>query len=100
MKNKIGFNIFFALVSFILGMALLREFDFQNFVFRKQFLGFLYPIVFIISVFLTFKKKDKESEKQKIGTRSKRKRVCEAEKLWFVRFNRNYFYVLTKVVIK
>lgn len=62
MKNKIGFNIGFALIAFILGLALLREFDFQNFSFRKQFLGSLYLIVFIISIFLTFKKK-KETEK-------------------------------------
>ncbi len=63
MKNKIGFNIGFASIAFILGMALLREFDFKNFVFRKQFLGFLYLIVFIVSVFLTFKKTKKETEK-------------------------------------
>ncbi|GAA3993999.1 hypothetical protein GCM10022408_00140 [Hymenobacter fastidiosus] len=63
MKDKIGFNIGFALIAFPLGLALLREFDFQNFVFRKQALGFLYLIVFIISIFLTFKKKKKETEK-------------------------------------
>ncbi|TDG36848.1 hypothetical protein EZJ43_06095 [Pedobacter changchengzhani] len=63
MKDKIGFNIGFALIAFTLGLALLREFDFQNFVFRKQILGFLYLIVFIFSVVLTFKKKQKETEK-------------------------------------
>jgi hypothetical protein len=45
------------MMAFILGSALIREFDFQNFVFRKQALGFLYLIVFIIAVVLTFKKK-------------------------------------------
>jgi hypothetical protein len=60
MKNKIGFNIGFALIAFPLGLALIREFDFQNFVFRKKALGFLYLIVFIISLFLTFKKKNEE----------------------------------------
>lgn len=63
MKDKIGFNIIFALMAFTLGLALMREFDFQNFVFRKQALGFLYLIVFIISIYLTFKKKKKETEK-------------------------------------
>ena len=63
MKDKIGFNIGFAFIAFPIGLALLREFDFQNFVFRKQALGFLYLIVFIISIFLTFKKKKKETEK-------------------------------------
>jgi len=57
MKNKIGFNLVFAMMAFVLGLSLLREFDFENFVFRKKVLGFLYLIVFIISVFLTFKKK-------------------------------------------
>lgn len=41
MKNKIGFNLGFALMAFTLGLTLLREFDFQNYVFRKQALGFL-----------------------------------------------------------
>jgi hypothetical protein len=63
LKDRIGFNIGFAFIAFLLGLALLREFDFQNFVFRKQALGFLYLIVFIISIFLTFKKKKKEIEK-------------------------------------
>jgi len=57
MKNKIGFNLVFAMMAFVLGLGLLREFDFENFIFRKKVLGFLYLIVFIISVFLTFKKK-------------------------------------------
>ncbi len=63
MKNKLGFNIGFAMIAFTLAMALLREFDFQNLVFRKQILGFLYLIVFIVSVILTFKKGKKETEK-------------------------------------
>jgi hypothetical protein len=62
MKDKIGFNIVFALMAFVLGMALMREFDFQNFVFRKKFLGFLYLTVFIAAVILTFKKKKKEAD--------------------------------------
>lgn len=62
MKDKIGFNFGFALMAFTLGLALLREFDFQNYVFRKQALGFLYLTVFIISLFLTFKKKKKDIE--------------------------------------
>jgi hypothetical protein len=63
MKDKIGFNFGFACMAFILGLSLLREFDFQNFVFRKKALGFLYLIVFIASLFLTFKKQNKNSEK-------------------------------------
>jgi hypothetical protein len=62
MKKKFGFNIVFALMAFVLGMSLLREFDFQNFVFKKKFLGFLYLTVFIISIFLTFKRKKDKTE--------------------------------------
>jgi hypothetical protein len=57
MKDKIGFNLSFAIIAFILGLALLREFDFQNLAFRKQALGFIYLATFILSVYLTFKKK-------------------------------------------
>lgn len=63
MKDKIRFNIGFGLMALIVGLALIREFDFQNLVFRKQALGFLYLIVFIFSAILTFKKKKKETEK-------------------------------------
>ncbi len=63
MKDKIGFNIGFVFIAFPLGLGLLREFDFQNFVFRNKALGFLYLITFIFSSYLTFKKKKNETEK-------------------------------------
>ncbi|WP_026902821.1 hypothetical protein [Pedobacter glucosidilyticus] len=59
MKNKIGFNFFFAMIAFTLGLALYREFDFNTFTFRKTALGILYLLVFIVSIYLTFKKKKK-----------------------------------------
>ena len=62
MKNKIGFNIFFAIIAFTLGLALLREFDFNTLTFRKTALGILYLIVFIVSFYLTFKKKINTNE--------------------------------------
>lgn len=62
MKNKIGFNIVFAMMAFMLGMSLLREFDFDTFTFRKKALGLLYLIVFIPAVYLTFKKKEKSKD--------------------------------------
>lgn len=63
MKGKIGFNIGFALIAFPIGLGLLREFDFQNVVFKNKALGFLYLTTFIFSLFLTFKKKKNETEK-------------------------------------
>ena len=57
MKNKIGFNLGFALLAFPLGLALLREFDFQTFVFKKTALGILYLITFIFCIFFMLKKK-------------------------------------------
>lgn len=62
MKDKIGFNFFFAMISFTLGLALLREFDFHTFTFRKTALGILYLLVFIVSTYVTFKKKTKKTE--------------------------------------
>ena len=61
MKNKIGFNIFFAILAFIIGLALFRQFDFNTFTFKKTALGILYLISFIILIYLTFKKKTKIS---------------------------------------
>ena len=63
MKNKIGFNLFFAILAFPIGMGLFREFDFQTFTFRKMALGILYLVTFIFAIYLTFKKKSKPTER-------------------------------------
>lgn len=60
MKNKIGFNVIFALMSFPIGMALFREFDTQTYGFKNPALGIIYLITFIGTVFLTFNKKYEE----------------------------------------
>lgn len=57
MKNKIGFNLGFAFMAFPLGLALLREFDFQTFTFKKTALGILYLITFIFCIIFMLKKK-------------------------------------------
>lgn len=57
MKNKIGFNIGFALLAFPIGLALFREFDFQTFTFKKTALGIIYLITFIVCIYLMLKKK-------------------------------------------
>ncbi|WP_448606854.1 hypothetical protein [Paenimyroides ceti] len=61
MKDKIGFNLPFALIAFPIGLALYREFDFTTFTFKKTVLGLLYLVTFILVVFLTFRKKSKSS---------------------------------------
>ena len=48
MKNKIGFNIIFAILALPIGMGLLREFDFQTFTFKKTILGVIYLVTFIV----------------------------------------------------
>lgn len=63
MKNKIGFNLVFAILAFPIGLALLKEFDFNTFTFKKTALGILYLVTFILCVFLTFKKKRQQSNK-------------------------------------
>lgn len=62
MKDKIGFNIIFAIIAFPIGLALLKDTDFNNFTFRKPALDTLYLIVFVVCIFLTFKKKKKTTE--------------------------------------
>lgn len=62
MKNKIGFNLVFAMIAFTLGLALLSEFDFNTFKFKKIALGIIYLITFVVSLYLTFKKKAKTNE--------------------------------------
>jgi hypothetical protein len=63
MKNKIGFNLVFAMLAFPIGLALSNEFDFETFTFRKTVLGILYLVTFIVCIFLTFKKKKHQTEK-------------------------------------
>ena len=62
MKNKIGFNIIFAILALPIGMALFREFDFQTFTFRKTVLGIIYLVTFIACIFLMLKKKKRKSQ--------------------------------------
>jgi len=59
MKDKIGFNIIFAIIAFPIGLALLKDTDFKEFTFRKPALDTFYLIVFIVCIILTFKKKIK-----------------------------------------
>lgn len=63
MKNKIGFNIIFALFAFSIGLALLREFDFETFTFKKTALGILYLITFLFCIFFMLKKIPSHAEK-------------------------------------
>lgn len=64
MKNKIGFNLTFAMLAFPIGLALFREFDFQILTFKKTALGILYLITFIFCIIFMLKKKQ-QPEKQK-----------------------------------
>ena len=63
MKDKIGFNFFFAILAFTLGLALLQEFDFQTFTFKKTALGILYLVTFIFCIIFMLKKKKSDPEK-------------------------------------
>jgi hypothetical protein len=63
MKNKIGFNLIFAMLAFPIGLALSNEFDFETFTFRKTVLGIIYLVTFIFCIFLTFKKKKNQRAK-------------------------------------
>lgn len=62
MKNKIGFNIVFAMLAFPIGFGLLREFDFETFKFKNIALGVIYLITFLICIFLMLKKKQEPAK--------------------------------------
>ncbi len=61
MKNKIGFKIIFELIAFPIGIALLREFNFQYFTFKNTALGIIYLVTFIFCIFFMLKKKKVEN---------------------------------------
>ncbi len=47
------------IIAIILGMAVFRQFDFETLQFEKPSLGILYLIVFIVSIFLLIKGRNK-----------------------------------------
>lgn len=51
--------MFFALLAFTLGLALMQEFNFETLTLRKTALGTLYLITFLVCVVLTFRKRTK-----------------------------------------
>jgi len=57
MKNKIAFNLLFAILAFPIGLALLREFNLESFTFKNPVLGFIYLITFIVCIYFMLKKK-------------------------------------------
>lgn len=59
MKYTIKPNFFFLIIFFIVGGALLRQFDFQNLTFENTALSVIYLIVFIASIGLMIKKSKK-----------------------------------------
>lgn len=62
MRKKLSFNLPFALIAFPIGLALFREFNFQNLTFKNPALGILYLITFIVLIYLMLKKQ-KTTEK-------------------------------------
>ena len=63
MKNKIGFNIIFAIIAFPIALALSKDISFNPFTFKKPALDILYLIVFMVLMILIFKKKKKAAGK-------------------------------------
>ena len=64
MKHKIGFNLIFAILAFPIGLALLRDTDFDSWTFKQPALDTIYLVVFIALLFLMFKKKKSTSNSQ------------------------------------
>ncbi len=57
MERKKGMNWFFALIAFTLGLSLIKHIDFKSLTFKEPALDTLYIILFVISIYVIFKKK-------------------------------------------
>ncbi|MBN8572437.1 MAG: hypothetical protein J0M05_00860 [Candidatus Kapabacteria bacterium] len=62
MKDKIGFNLVFAILAFPIGLALFKDINFETFTFKKPALDTLYLITFCAMIFLMLKKKEKKTD--------------------------------------
>lgn len=56
MKYTIKPNYFFIVIALIIGSALIRQFNFEDYTFKQPVLAAIYSIVFIICVGLMIKK--------------------------------------------
>ncbi len=63
MKNQKVPVFFFRVIAIILGVALYRQFDFQNLTFAKPALALVYLIVFGFSIYFLIKNAKNQSEK-------------------------------------
>ena len=61
MKNKLAFNIGFAVIAFPIALALSKDITFNPLTFKKPALDILYLITFMVLMILIFKKKKKDS---------------------------------------
>ena len=50
MKNKFGFNIIFALIAFPIGLALIKDIDFENLTLKKPALDIIYIVYQMFTV--------------------------------------------------
>lgn len=63
MKDKIGFNLAFAILAFPIGLALLKDTSFNPLTFKKPVLDIFYLIIFCALIFFMLKKQDKKTVK-------------------------------------
>jgi uncharacterized membrane protein YadS len=63
MKNIKLPNFFFTVIAIILGIALYKQFDFDNLRFENPVLAILFTIVFIFSIYGIVKNYKKSAEK-------------------------------------
>ena len=65
MNKKIKPNFFSIVIVIILGGALYKQFDFQNFTFKKPALAVVYIFAIVISIVMIIQKsKNKENEEK------------------------------------
>ena len=55
MEKKKGSSFVFIIIMIIVGVALYKQFDFQNFKFEKPALAVVYAVVFVASISIIIK---------------------------------------------
>lgn len=60
-KKKIKFPL--VIIAIVLGWTIVKQFDFENLKFEKPALAVIYILTFVMTVYIIFKKNNKEVEK-------------------------------------
>jgi membrane protein DedA with SNARE-associated domain len=63
MNNKKRIQFPLVIIAIVLGWTIVKQFDFENLKFEKPALAVIYILTFVMTVYIIFKKNNKEVEK-------------------------------------